>query len=242
MSRDARLYGELAKYYDRIYHWKDYQREARTLKRLIRRYKRSSGNSLLDVACGTGNHIKYLRTDFNCTGVDSSEQMLAVARRNVRGTRFMRGKMTDFKIRKQFDVILCLFSSIGYLKSRREIQRTFFNFSKHLKKGGVLIVEPWLRKSEWRDGTVHMQRYVTDSLIIARVNYGRADRNFSILDERYLIAQRNKGIRYVKDRHRMRFFELAPTLEAMRKAGLNPEFTKHSLMAGRGLLIATKPK
>lgn len=46
-------YTDLARYYDLIYSWKDYQKEAATIQRLIVKYKRSKGNDLLEVACGT---------------------------------------------------------------------------------------------------------------------------------------------------------------------------------------------
>jgi len=242
MSQGKGLYGALARYYDQIYHWKDYRKEARKIKKIIQRYKRSPGNSLLDVACGTGEHIRYLRDDFSCVGVDVSEQMLAVARRKLRGVEFVRGSMVDFELGRRFDVVLCLFSSIGHLKTRKEVGRAISNFGKHMKKGGVLIIEPWIRKSEWKDKTVHTQAYDSDSLKISRVNFGRAEGDFSILDERYLIAEKGRGIAYVRERVKMRFFELGPTLEAMRRAGLNAKFTEDSLMPGRGLLIATKAR
>lgn len=230
----------MAKYYDQIYHWKDYRKEAIKIGRMIKRYKRSSGNTLLDVACGTGKHISYLRKDFSCVGIDVSAQMLAVARKNLPGIRFVHGNMVDFDLGKQFDVVLCLFSSIGYLKTRYAVRKAVANFAKHMKRGGILIIEPWIRKSEWMDKTVHMQRYDSDSLKIARVNFGRMEGAFSVLDERYLIGERGRGISNVKDRQRMRFFEVRPTLAAMRKAGLEPRFTQDSLMPGRGLIIATK--
>jgi len=230
----------LARYYDQIYHWKDYRKEARKIKTLIQRYKRSPGNELLDVACGTGEHIRYLRDDFSCIGIDASEKMLAVAKSKVRGVEFVRGDMADFDLGRPFDVILCLFSSIGHLRTRNEVSKTVANFAKHMKKGGVLIVEPWIRKSEWKDGRVDMQTYESDSVKIARVNIGRAEEDFSIVDERYLIAEKGGGISYIRDRLKMRFFELDPTLEAMRRAGLDAKFTEDSLMPGRGLLIATK--
>lgn len=47
------LYKELAKYYDLIYHWKNYKKETDKIKKLISRYKKSDGKALLDVACGT---------------------------------------------------------------------------------------------------------------------------------------------------------------------------------------------
>jgi ubiquinone/menaquinone biosynthesis C-methylase UbiE len=197
---------------------------------------------LLDVACGTGKHISYLRKDFECVGVDASEKMLAVARQKVPGARFVQGDMANFNLRRRFDVVLCLFSSIGHLKTKRDISKAAFNFARHMKKGGVLIVEPWIRSSQWKDTTVHMQIYDTKPLKIVRLNYGRSDGKFSYLDERYLIGRKGKGVDYVVDRHRIRFFEPEFVLSTLRKAGLDARFTEESLMPGRGLVIATKPQ
>lgn len=240
MPEKSALYGALAEYYDQIYHWKDYRKETKIIKNLIRKHKRSSGNDLLDVACGTGKHIEYLMKEFDCVGIDASEQMLAVAKRNVPSVKFVRRSMVSFDLGRQFDVVLCLFSSMGYLKTEKEVERAFSAFAKHLKKGGVLIVEPWIGKADWKDRTVHMQTYDSDSLKIVRVNYSWAKGNLSIMDYRYLVAEKGKGVRYFRDLHKMRFFEVAPALSAARKAGLKPKFVKESLMPGRGLLIATK--
>src|SRR5579863_8703191 len=109
MVTSASLYSELAPYYDKIYHWKDYRKETRKLKELIRKNQLSSGADLLDVACGTGRHLSYLRKDYDCTGVDNSNQMLAVAKRNNPGVPFTQGSMLDFDLGRQFDVILCVF-------------------------------------------------------------------------------------------------------------------------------------
>jgi SAM-dependent methyltransferase len=168
--------------------------------------------------------------------------MLAVARKNVPGVKFSRGDMADFDVGRRFDVVLCLFSSIGYLKTRKEISMAVANFARHLKEGGVLIIEPWLRKSEWSDRTVHMQQYESNSLKIARMSFVHAEGALSVLDERYLIGEKGKGVSYIRDLHKMRFFEVEPTLLALRKAGLDPRFTEDSLMPGRGLVIATKPR
>lgn len=60
------------------------------------------------------------------------------------------------------------------------------------------------------------------------------------MDERYLIAVRNKGISYLKTKHVMRFFEPLEMLMAMRRNGLDSVSLKESLMPGRGLLIGVK--
>jgi len=240
MSSERGLYGTLAPYYDYIYHWKDYSNESDKIRRLIQRYKRSPGNSLLDVACGTGKHLSYLRKDFECVGVDSSPEMIAVAREKLPDVQFVVGDMVEFDLGRRFDVVTCLFSGIGYLRSRRQVGRAIANFSRHLSTGGLLMIEPWVRRSEWRDGSVDLQKYESDELEIARIVYGRARGNFSVLDERYVIGEKNKGILYVKTRHVLRFFEPEETLEDMRRSGLVAKYLKGSLTRRRGLLIGVK--
>ena len=63
MKKQA-LYKNLAKYYDCVYSMKDYKKEADALKRIIARYKKIKGKNLLEVACGTGNYLQYLKNDF----------------------------------------------------------------------------------------------------------------------------------------------------------------------------------
>src|SRR5579871_4692488 len=115
--REPAIYKDMAQYYDRIYSWKNYGREVVAIKRLIRKYKRSNGKDLLEVACGTGGHAKYLKDDFRVVATDINNRMLAIARKNVAGVTFRRADMTRLDLGREFDVIICLFSSIGYLKT-----------------------------------------------------------------------------------------------------------------------------
>jgi len=236
------LYSRLAKYYDSIYHWKDYKKEAQEIRRLIRRYKKSSGNSLLDVACGTGAHLSYLQSDFECEGVDISEDMIAVAKKNIPLVKLGMGNMVDFDLGKQFDVVLCLFSSIGYLQTDGEISKAISNFARHLKPGGVLMIEPFFTRSEWIDGSVHMQTNDSDSLKIARVSFSQSKPGFALFDEEYLIGEAGKGIGHVRDHHKMRFFEPEVYSKAVTAVGLNYSYLKRGLMPRRGLLVCTRPK
>jgi len=59
--KEWELYNKTAKYYDLIYGWKDYRKESEFIHKLIQKHKKNTGNELLDVACGTGNHIRYLK-------------------------------------------------------------------------------------------------------------------------------------------------------------------------------------
>jgi len=52
--------------------------------------------------------------------------------------------MSDFRLPQQYDVVMCLFSSIGYLKTVDRVLRAFVCFRQHLLQGGLVVVEPWL--------------------------------------------------------------------------------------------------
>ena len=128
-------------------HWLEYlYKQTKKIIELINKHKKSKGKELLDVACGTGTHISLLKKKFNCTGVDLNEDMLRVARKKVRGVVFRKADMASFSLNKKFDVITCLFSAIGHLKTDRQIERAIESFSRHLKQGGVLVIEPWITK------------------------------------------------------------------------------------------------
>jgi len=234
------MYKELANYYDLIYHWKDYEIECSTIKELIKKYKKPEGNLLLDVGCGTGMHIKYFKDDFSCTGIDINSEMVEVAKSKVADVKFQQGDMINFSLKNSFDVILCLFSSIGYVKTYSNLEKTITNFANHLKKGGVLIVEPWFTKSAFWAGTPGMTTYDGEDVKIARLNTTKVEGDLSIMEMHYLIAEKNKDIKHLMDIHELGLFEHDKTIEIMKKANFESEFLKDGLMKDRGLFIGVK--
>jgi ubiquinone/menaquinone biosynthesis C-methylase UbiE len=231
------LYYELAEYYDLIYSFKNYRKEANRIKALISKHKKSHGNELLDVACGTGHHLKYLRDRYSCTGVDVSEELLDIAKKNVKGVAFERADMTKLKLGQKFDIITCLFSSIGYVKTYSKLKTTIQSFARHLKTEGVLIIEPWFTKRAYIIGSPHMTTYGGKDVKIARLNVSKIRGNVSVMDMHYLIAERDKDVKHFVDRHELGLFEVDKTLRIMKDAGLQARFLKNGLMRGRGLLI-----
>ena len=110
------MYDRSAELYDAIYSFKNYEEEAAKLHELIQKHGRSMGNDLLEVACGTGGHITYLKDNYSVEGLDLSPKMLRLAKRKHPDVVFHRSDMVSFKLKKHFDAITCLFSAIGHLK------------------------------------------------------------------------------------------------------------------------------
>lgn len=235
------MYGELAKYYDLIYSWKNYKKEDEKIKEIIRKYKRTKGNSLLEVACGTGRHLEYLKNDFECTGLDLNEEMLKLARKRNPGIKFIRADMTKFKLDKKFDVITCLFSSIGYVRTYKNLEKTLNNFSNHLKVGGVVIIEPWLSKSAYIKSSPHLLVYQDKDIKIARASVSDAKDGISIMKMHYLIAERGKQVEHFVSTEKLGMFEIQRTLQLMKKAGLDVKFLKEkSFDVERGIFVGVK--
>ena len=234
------LYDKLAKYYDRIYSFRDYLDEAVRIQNLIIKYLETGGNTLLDIACGTGMHLKHLKDDFSCTGVDTSKTMLKIARKNAKGVTFKEADMKTLKLGKQFDIVTCLLSSIGYVRNYSNLERTIRNFSKHLKKGGLALIEPSHANSFYVKGEPRITIYDGKDAKIARINVPKIRQATAVLDMHILIAERGKDAKYFVDRHELGLFGINNTLKIMKDAGLKSKYLKNGLMSGRELFIGIK--
>jgi SAM-dependent methyltransferase len=235
-------YKQLARYYDMVRIPDRYDQEVRILKRIITKLKASRGRALLDAGCGTGGHLRYLVNDFDCTGLDLHEGMLRLARKDVPKATFIRADMTNFHIGNKFDVILCVYSAIGLVRTYRNLERTVKNFANHLKSGGIVILEND-SFSYPRSPSLHMKLLTTERgyTKIAKVEYYQRKGNVLVEREDYLVAERGKGVKHYADLQLLGMFELKRTKRILERAGLEPRFLKGALHRGRGLLLGIKP-
>ena len=234
------IYKDLARYYEIIFSWKNFKNEANVVRKLIKEYKKSKGDLLLDVACGTGKHLSYLRRYFSCTGVDLNKQMLNLARKNVSGVTFKQGNMLNFNLKKKFDIVLCLFGSIGYTRSYKNLKIALISLINHLKPKGVIIIEPWLTRKEYKPGYKKVIALETGNVSIAGLAISKLKGDLAIIDTHYLIAENDGSVKSFEDRNEVKLFEIHTILSLMKKAGLQVKFLKQSLTQARGLLVGVK--
>lgn len=233
------MFTKSAEFYDAVYSFKNYALEVETLRAWIDQTKRSPGRTLLDVACGTGAHLPTLKPIFTCEGLDLDPELLAQARRRHPELTFYQGDMADFDLGRQFDIVTCLFSSIGYVGTQERLDQTLRNFARHTVPGGVVVVEPWLTPERYFPGRLHALFVDEPDLKIARMNISTVENGMSILNFHYLVGAPH-GIEFFTERHELRLFSDADYRRAFEGAGLETSHDPEGL-TGRGLYIGVKP-
>ncbi len=234
------MYEEKAEVYDLIYSFIDYKKASNKLAKLINKYKKNDGNELLDVGCGTGSHLFYLQNNFICTGVDISTEMIKVAKRKVQKATFFQADMVTMDLNKNFDIIICLFSSIGYVRTYENLKKTIENFSNHLSTGGIVIIEPWLSKSIYQVGHPSMTVYDGEYIKIARLNTTKLKDDLSTMEMHYLMVKKDEDVQYFKDYHELGLFDIEKTINIMENANLEVKYFKKGVMVDRGLFLGLK--
>jgi SAM-dependent methyltransferase len=237
------LYGERAALYDRIYHWKEYDREAARLGDLLGAEGVLPGSRVVEAACGTGNHLVHLGHRFRVEGFDRAPGMLALARAKLPDVRLWQADMSAFELDEPADALLCLFSSIGYVHGLEALARTAACFHAALRPGGVLVVEPWIAPDAFRAGMPTVQTYEASDLKLARAVVSQQDGRLCRLAFHWLVARKDAAdVEHFVEHHALWSATHEELLATFSDAGFACRLEPDGLMPGRGLLIGRRPR
>ncbi|MFN2582520.1 MAG: trans-aconitate 2-methyltransferase [Candidatus Dormibacteria bacterium] len=236
------MYQRSARIYDVLYtgtHIIDFAAQAESLHSLIATRNRAA-RTLLDVACGTGQHLARLRRWYDVEGLDISRDMLMIARERLGGdVPLGLADMRTFDLGRTFDAVTCLFSSIGYLDDVGQLRRTMQRFAAHLNPGGVLVVDGWVRPDAWKDDTRRAPDYADDgTTAVARLVVNTRRGAITQLDMHHLVHA-GDSVEYFAEKHRMRLFATGEYLDAATAAGLSAEILT-DYMPDRDRIVAVK--
>ena len=229
------MFAETSEYYDLIYSFKDYAAEAARITAWIEA-EHPSATSVLDVACGTGEHARHLSGRFSIDGVDLEPRFVDIARAKVPGGRFEVADMRDFDLRAGYDVVQCLFSSIGYLSSGSDVVAALRCFRRHLRPEGLILVEPWLTPDVFQEGRVNTIMAENETTTICRMNVGSRVGRVSRLDFHYLIGGEGR-VEHRTETHDLALWTVEEMTGFFREAGLVVRHDPEGLF-GRGLYLA----
>jgi ubiquinone/menaquinone biosynthesis C-methylase UbiE len=232
------MFTESAELYDAIYAgFKDYAAEVERIAALLRSVN-PQARSVLDVACGTGEHAARLAAahGLSVDGLDLDPGLLRIARQKHPAGRFFEADMSDFALEQRYDVILCLFSSIGYLRTLDRVQRALECFRRHLNPTGIAVIEPWFAPGELDPSRTTRQAAIVGDLRIERSSRLEIDGSLSRLHFEYRI-EGPAGVRHTTEVHELGLFTTTELTQAFQAAGLSPTFDPVGL-TGRGLYVA----
>ena len=123
-------------FYDAIYaaRGKDYAAEAAWLRAAIG-VANPGAKRVLDVACGTGAHLRFLHRHFEVAGEDADAAMIEIAKRALAGRSAARRTDAGSRRRNGRSIAECLFGSIGYVADEAELRTTIARFAAAVDRG-----------------------------------------------------------------------------------------------------------
>jgi SAM-dependent methyltransferase len=235
------MFSQDANLYDKIYtKLKNYRDEAGKVAALIRKLC-PGARSVLDVACGTGEHDRFLSAEYRVDGIDLNPEFIRIAKIKNPAGDYCVADMVHFELRKRYDVIICLFSSIGYVQTIENLHATLASFQRHLKNGGVMLIEPWFRPEAWNTGVVHITTVDEDRLKVCRMNVSETkDGNLSFFTFHYLVGT-PEGVAHFTEDHTLGLFTFDEMRSAFEAMDLIVQYDDEGIL-GRGMYIAERRK
>jgi SAM-dependent methyltransferase len=236
------LFSESARYYDLIYgEFKDFEKEADEVAGLLRDVA-PGVRTLLDLGCGTGRHAAALtrKHGYAVDGLDVEPAFVEIAGERCPRGRFSVEDMAEFNLGRTYDAVICLFSSIGYVKTRDRLVSTVASIRRHLEPGGLALVEPWFTPDAFHPGKVSLTTARGEGVQISRMSWSRVQDGISILDFHYLVGT-DAGVRHLQETHELALFTQEEMVEGLRAGGLELEEYRDPGLTDRGLYLARKP-
>jgi len=203
------LYKQMAEFYDLLYSYRDYDKEAAFL---VSHCSHSRSPAILDVACGTGSHLRAIQEKMpraRLTGLDLNQKMLDQARNKSIDAQFFCANMEDFLIRKRFDLVYSLSSSMQYNLHDADLRKTMQNLAKHTKKGGKIIIDFAFCRERWKEGYTNVTANSNEHYEVAELYTSHSRDGISLWNPLYLIKDRKTGkVDMTVDKQKIRIYSL----------------------------------
>lgn len=139
-------YSVFARYYDELTANIDYVRRGEYFHEIIKRFKATKENILLDLACGTGSISEVMaRLGYDVIGVDNSDEMLgmAIEKKFDSGLniQYLCQDMRKLDMFGTVDVIICALDSINHLANLNDVRKVFEGAAFFCEMNGLFIFD-----------------------------------------------------------------------------------------------------
>lgn len=131
------LYSDLSHYYDLMCADIDYLEQSKQVCRLHRLFG-NGGNQYLDMACGTGPHIRhFIDFGYAASGMDINQPMLDIAQGRCPEAYFFQQDMSELQVAAPVDLITCFLYSIHYNQTIAKLEECIAKVHAALNPGGI---------------------------------------------------------------------------------------------------------
>lgn len=217
---EAHIYQEkLAQIYDIIYKFKNYQKDIEYIDSCIKKTT-PHASTLLEVAVGTGNYAGELAKMYQVEGLELSSAMIERVQEKHPEVLVHQGDMVEFDLGKTFDVVCCLFRSIAFTGTRENFKRSILCMARHVRPGGLLLVEPFFTPDTYWTGDLKMNLTDEDDVKIAWMYVSERKGDLGIMKNHFLVG-RSSGVEHFIETHEMALFGREDYEQAFSAAGLD---------------------
>lgn len=139
-------YNVFARYYDDLTRNIDYKKRAEYFHEIIKKFKKTENNILLDLACGTGSISEEMaRLGYDVIGVDYSQEMLGIAldKKFDSGLniQYLCQDMRNIDMFGTIDITICALDSINHLDNIEDVRKVFQKVSLFSEYNGLFIFD-----------------------------------------------------------------------------------------------------
>ena len=134
----TQLYSTLANIYHEMYqHVFDYDKEFEFYDSIL---KKHNCNKILEIGCGTGMLARrFISNGYDYLGLDLFNEMLEIARLEVKADKFIQSDMRNLTFNKQFDSVMITGRSISYVIDNKGIMDTLKGVHESLVDNGLFV-------------------------------------------------------------------------------------------------------
>jgi len=132
--------------YLRIYSHRNQEEAERLVELIAKSLKLKINSSVLDMACGAGRHaITFAKLGFKVTAVDISQLLISEAKKSAEQEDveldFVLSDILEFETNKKFDLVVNLFTSIGYFDNDEDNYAVIKKAYDLLNDGGYFVLD-----------------------------------------------------------------------------------------------------
>ncbi|WP_372712754.1 class I SAM-dependent methyltransferase [Ilyobacter sp.] len=236
------MYQEFAKVYDKFMEFADYDGWHDFVSYVIEG-NNPNAKTLLDLGCGTGEVLKRFVGEYECTGVDLSEEMLSVAEDKLKNldknVQLLCQNMKDLSLDRKYDIVISLFDTVNHLVSIGDLEKLFEKIKKHLETDGVYIfdvVDRNFMDEMFPDGFFIDQR---EDMTVIWEHYQEGQLDY--IDTTFFVEEKDGLYKKYTEKHTKKIFTHREIQMAAEKSGLHVEnIYEESNLAGERFFYVIK--